>query len=180
MELISVKFIFIGLFLGLAVGGGWTALRYIISSRLRVSGDLPEMFELPVVGCISGEEKRAKWFQRPYDAYTNQQQIELIAANVGVLMEQQEKRSVFLTGDSSTDRCLTMTNTIAECLRKKGLDCKIGTSIAYDVTSVAVVPNVDAVILVEQIDVSRYEMIGREQELCERCGVPVLGGIVLE
>ncbi len=133
-----------------------------------------------MIGCISGEKLRAKWFRRPYDAYTNAQQIELIAANVEAQMAQQEKNSLLLTGDSNTERCQSMMGAIAQQLKAKGLDCRVGPSIAYDVASVSMVCEADAVLLVEQIDVSRYETIGQEKAICERCGVSVLGSVVLD
>ncbi len=180
MEFISVKFILIGLALGLFVGAGWIGVRYIMSARLRVGTDITEIYGLSVVGYISGEKLRAKWFQRPYDACTNAQQIELIAANVAAQMAQQKKNSLFLTGDSDTERCQSMTGAIAQQLKAKGLDCRVGPSIAYDVASVSGACDADAVLLVEQINVSRYETIGQEKAICERCGVSVLGSVVLD
>ena len=180
MGFLSVKYMAIGLILGLFVGCGWIAIRYIMQNKLRVADDLTSVYGLPVIGQISGEKKKAKWFQSPYDAYTNEEQLDLIAANVKVLMERQEKHKVFLTGDSGSERCRNMTQQLASRLNAQGLQCGAGQSVAYDLGSISRINEAEAVVLVEQIDVSRYELIGKEKELCANCWIPVLGSVVVE
>ena len=180
MSFISVKYILIGLILGAFLGCLWIAIRYIMQNKLRVADDLANVYGLTVLGQISGEKKKAKWFQSPYDSYTKEEQLDLIAANVKVLMERQEKNKVFLTGDSSSERCRNMTEQLAARLNAQGLQCTAGQSVAYDLGSISEINETEAVVLVEQIDVSRYELIGKEKELCANCGIPVLGGVVVE
>ena len=174
MAFISVKYLLIGLILGLVVACGYVAVRYVMSSKLRTVGELESGFDFNVLGCVTAQNK-SKLFRNSYDAYTNEEQVELIAANVKVLMERQGKQKLFLTGDSTTERCRDAVEQIAKSLNEKGLTCTTGASVAYDVDSIHKIAAADAVVLVEQIDVSRYDAIKKEKELCAECKIPVLG-----
>ena len=179
MAFISVKYLLIGLILGLVVACGYIAVRYVMSSKLRTVGDLESGFGLTVLGCVT-EQNKSKLFRSSYDAYSKEEQVELIAANVKVLMERQDKQKVFLTGDSATERCREVIELVAQSLNDKGLTCTTGASVAYDVDSINKIADADAVVLVEQIDVSRYDAIKKEKELCAECKIPVLGCAAIE
>lgn len=180
MVLISVKFIVIGLIVGLVVGCGWIGLKYIMSACIRVGDDIVSVYGLSVLGNISGGAKKSKWFRKPYDTLTTEEQLAVTVANIKVIMKHEGKQTVFLTSDATTDRCKEICNALRDGLCAQGISCRVEESITGVLDSMQDGTETEAVVLVEQIDVSRYEMIGKEIELCNKCSVPVLGAVVVE
>ena len=172
MAFINMKYLLIGLVLGLVVGCGYIAIRYVLSSKLRTAQDLEHGFGITVLGCVAEQNSSKR-------VGTKEDQIGVIVANVKLIMERQGKQKVFLTGGSATERCCGVIDAIAQGLKDQGMDCAVGVSVVNDVDSISKVADADAVVLVEEIDVSGYETIKKEKELCEQCKIPVLGSVVL-
>lgn len=175
---VNVKYIVIGFFLGIVVACGWMMFKYIVSGNLRMVRDVQEVFGIAVLGCIT--TKKHKVFKKPYDAFSEEEQVEMIVSGMQIVAEKEHMKSFYVTGTATSTCCMEVCKKIQEAAMNRGITCKDGKSVIYDPKSAEEMAKTDGVVLVEQIDVSNYEEIAREKELSKKYHVPVVGCVVIE
>lgn len=180
VEYVNLKYIVLGVALGLCVAGGWIVLRYILAEKLRVAGELEKGYGLSVLGHITGNMKKIPLFRQPYEAFTEEEQLQMITAGVQITAEKENMQSVFVTGTALTEECQKFIGKISESVNAKGVACAYGKSIIYDPESAEKMAAAGGVVLVEQMGVSRFDEIAREKEMCHKYHIPVIGCVVVE
>ena len=165
---VSKKYILLGF-----LGGGFLAvmyysLRYIFSSRLRTSDDVSTLFGLSVIGTVirSNVEKG----------------IDILAAELALDISKKNAKSVSIIGASATDAANTFKNKLEALLKDKcdASDIKVIKDVLGSEGDMKILSDSENAILVEQTDVSKYEDIASELELCKKYGVSTLGSLVIK
>ena len=165
---VSEKYILLGF-----LGGGFLAvmyysLRYIFSSRLRTSDDVSTLFGLSVIGTVnrSNVEKG----------------IDILAAELALDISKKNANSVSIIGASATDAANTFKNKFEALLKDKcgASDIKVIKDVLGSEDDMKILSDSEYAILVEQTDVSKYEDIASELELCKKYGVSTLGSLVIK
>lgn len=178
---LSLKWIGIGLVLGLFGGCAWIACWYMFSSTLRALADMEEIMGISLLGCVTDKnKKKMSVFKSRYDDFDTEKQLELAVAKINAMLEKNRISRVFIGTTGETEKLQEICKKIMSLLAKKGISCSTGWSLVYDSESLNNMAKEDVAILIEQIDVSKYEEIVKAKELCDKCHVPITGCIVVE
>ncbi len=165
---VSKKYILLGF-----LGGGFLAvmyysLKYIFSSRLRTADDVNTLFNLSVIGTVnkSNVEKG----------------IDILAAELALDIAKKSAKSISIFGASSTDAANTFKAKLESLLKDKcaGSDIKVIKNVLGSEDDMKLLADSEYAILVEQTDVSKYEDIASELELCKKYEVNTLGSLVIK
>ena len=165
---VSKKYILLGF-----LGGGFLAvmyysLKYIFSSRLRTADDVNTLFNLSVIGTVnkSNVEKG----------------IDILAAELALDIAKKSAKSISIIGASATDAANTFKAKLESLLKDKcaGSDIKVIKNVLGSEDDMKLLADSEYAILVEQTDVSKYEDIASELELCKKYEVNTLGSLVIK
>lgn len=188
---INLKFIVIGLAVGLVLSVFWLALVYIVGMTIRTKDDMSDAFGISLLGnirmvatkkkiCRGIDKLVDKMFYGKGPQFTEDERLAMICAGIRISAEKGDMKTVFVTGscnDSETER---IKDAIFTSLRDAEVEIKLGGSMVYDPESLETMSASGGVVLVERTGYSLYEDILREKELCAKYEIPVIGGVVLE
>lgn len=173
-DLINKKYIVLGAALGAFLYCLCFVLNYFTSSTLRVNTDLTDLYGVPVLAVI--EKKAGKKSGSP-DLL--QEKLKLICAEVNVCMEKQNLKNVLLTGTENIADNQDFIASLCAQMESKGINASYTSSIAGSADAMDKLLSADAVVMIEKIDVSRYENIKKSVFLCRQNNIPIVGGVVL-
>lgn len=188
---INIKYIVIGLAVGLFLSVFWLAFVYIVGKTIRTKDDMSDVFGISLLGnirmvatkkklCRGIDKLVDKMFYGKGPQFTEDERLAMICAGIRISAEKGDMKTVFVTGscnDSGTER---IKDAIFTSLRDAEVEIKLGGSMVYDPESLETMSSSGGVVLVERTGYSLYEDILREKELCEKYEIPVIGGVVLE
>ena len=181
IQYVSLKYICLGILCGMFFVCVWTTAKYILSVKLRVPEDIEDGFALHLIGNITDQQiKRPEIFKKTYHYLSADEQIQLIISGIQVSEEKENMRNVFITTTSVTERSRQICRKICDAVNEKGISCTVGKSMVYDPQAIKQAACSNGVVLVEQIDKSRYDEIAKEKELCSKYHVPIIGCVVVE
>ena len=166
-SVIHKKFIAVGLILGIIVSCGWIGLKYIFSKTLRIPCDLKEGFGVPVIGEL-----------RTGECGEDTETVNLLASRIYVDCKRNGYQDIFLAGAEQEPAITDLSASLRKVLSAKGLNVQTG-DIARCPDAVEGLIRMSAVALLERIDVSRYQDIETECDLCRQSGVQLLGAVVV-
>lgn len=176
---INLKFIILGCVFGIFCGAAWLLLRYLSTDRLRIAGDIEDVYDLSVLGHITDPaQKKANAVS--YAAFSEEEQLQMIVSGIQITMQKEQMQTVYITGTATTERAMKLCEKISEAVQVKGLAGSWGRTIVYDPMSAEKMAEADGVVFVEQIDASNYKDIAKEKECSEKYHVPVIGCVVIE
>ena len=89
-------------------------------------------------------------------------------------------KNVFIGCTGETEKMQMVCSKIVSLLEKEKIQCCLGYSLLYNVRSMEKMTETDGMVLVEEIDKSRYEEIQKVKEISEKCQVTMLGCAVIE
>ena len=165
---VSKKYILLGF-----LGGGFLAvmyysLRYIFSSRLRTSDDVNTLFGLSVIGTVNKANI--------------EKGIEMLAAELALDINKKNAKSVSIIGSSTTDASDSFKAKLGSLIKEKcsGTDIKVIKNVLGLESDMKLLSDSEYAVLVEQTDVSKYEDVASELELCKKYEVNTLGSIVIK
>ena len=164
---LNKKYILLGF-----LGGGFLAvmyysLRYIFSNRLRTADDVNTLFNISVIGTVNK---------------TNVEKgIDILAAELALDISKKNAKSISIIGAAATDASDAFKAKLASLLTEKcaGSDIKVIKDVLGLEADMKLLADSEFAILVEQTDVSKYEDIASELELCSKYGVTTLGSVVI-
>lgn len=181
IQYVNMKYILVGLVLGVLFVCGWIALKYMLSAKLRTVEDITETFGLNVLGVITENGRRIpKTFRKPYHNISSEKQLQIIASRIRTVAEKEKMTRIFVTGSAMTDYLKAVSDKMCEKLETNNVVCSVGDSVLYDPLAVENMTNADGVVFVEQIDVSRYDGIAEENQISTQMHMQVMGVIVVE
>lgn len=181
IQYVSLKYICLGMLCGIFFACALIGVKYVLSVKLRVPEDIEDSFALHVIGNITNQQiKRPEIFKKAYHNLSEDEQIQLILSEIQVSAEKENMENVFITSASVTERSKQICREICNAVNEKGISCTVGKSMVYDPQTIKQAACSDGVVLVEQIDESRYDEIAKEKELCSKYHVPIIGCVVVE
>lgn len=176
---INTKYCVLGILFGAFCGIAWLLLSYLSTDRLRISGDIENLYNMSVLGHITDQTKRGA-HAAAYAAFSEEEQLQMIVSGIRITAEKEHMQSVYVTGTATTERTMDICRKIEEAVQKKGISCAWGKTVVYDPESAEQMAKTDGVVVVEQIDASRYGEIAKEKEYSEKYHVPVIGCVIIE
>jgi len=164
---LDIKYIVLGIVGGVFVTVFVLAVLYVISGKLRIKDDLSYAFGLSILGEIKDEER---------------DKIGMIASEVGITASKINASKVCVIGSAKDKKAMDIKKLVCEEIAKRaGIDscicCEDVLSSSADMERMS---ETDAVILVEKKNVSKYEDISKELELCDKYDVKTLGSIFVK
>lgn len=181
IKYVSLKYICLGILCAVFFVCAWIGVKYLLSVKLRVPEDIEVGFGLHLIGNITNQKiKRPEIFKKTYHHLSADEQIQLIVSGIQVSAEKENMEEVFITTTCVTERSKQICSEICDAVNEKGISCTVGKSMVYDPQAIQQAACSNGVVLVEQIDKSRYDEIAKEKELCSKYHVPIIGCVVVE
>ena len=187
-SVIRPKWILIGFILGAllaAVGYGFV---YILSRKLHLPEESEVYLGIPLLGSVICKKADRKGLDRFFfnlfkgrkRNFSKEESIELACAKLNALSVKNNVKQVFLSDVVMNAASETVSEELKKVLAVAGLSAVYGKAAVYHADSVQKMALCEGAVLLLGTDVSSYEEIQKEKELCLRNGVRILGGIVLE
>ncbi len=189
-QLIRVKYISLGAFVGAFLACVWLAARYLFSSRLRVAEDLPINYHVALLGVFPEADGKKKflagidrWICRLFGrgSYAPREKaLELVISQVKTAVAKGEMKQVYITGTGQSAESKALRTALCQAVQKEGIGAAEGDSVLWNAGSLEQMTRADGVILVEAVGESRYKDVQEEVILCRRYQVTVLGSAVVQ
>ncbi len=179
-KIFNIRYILLGLFLGLVAACAWILLRYILAPNLRVKDDLEEVYHFPMLGSLPDGDQKGFLRGDAQNKYTPKERMEMICSGIQIAAEKGNMQSVYLTGTAGDEESKQVMEQIQTSMQGQDVKISWGRSVACDPASLEAMTSADGVVFVEQIDHSPYADIQKEAEFCEMYHVPVIGAVVIE
>lgn len=190
IPLIHKKYIALGLVAGLFLSACLYAVLYIFGKRLHTIRDLQNFYGVPVLGIITNplNDKKKKGidgiiykvFKDGKIELTEEEQIQMICGGLEIVLKKNGIKRLHLTGAATTGGSKTLKQELIQRLSGKDVEITSGNSILFDHASLMELSDAEGTILIEEIDVSLFDDIQKELDLCKEYKVPVLGAVVME
>lgn len=178
---VSLKWLLYGAFLGIICACACITLKYILSKQLRTANDMEEMYGLTVLGSIADKDKKKiRIFQKRYDTLDTESQLNMIVTKIQLVSEKEQYSRIFVGGSVLSEKTTEICEKLMEKMNTACINGCSGRSLVYDENTIREMSVADAVVLVEQIDVSQYDEIKKAKEIGEKCHRPVIGCVVVE
>ena len=156
----------IGALLGLLIVVVIYALMYILTPTIKTADDIRLVFRLPVIGTV---------------LETAQSTSLISAAILGAAKKEQTERVFAISSIEDRVSYKNLSEKIIRSLENiTNISVFTGNNIFTDITAAESIKSSDAVVLIEQIGVTRYEDVAREVELCYNYGIKLLGVVIIE
>lgn len=164
---------------------------YVLNNRLRTTDSLQDMYEIPQLGMIPGQEKSKKPFafidewilslrDRNKRKFTKVEAVELSVVAVKMAVGKAELDRICLIGCDLKQQSLEICDAIQEKLSGDNVRVSVLNNVLYDAQAMSELEGEKGVVLVERAGATLYTEIAQELELLNRQGIKVLGGIVVE
>lgn len=189
IQYIHVKYILLGIFIGLVICVGWLCVHYICSGTLQMNNDIQEGFGLSVIGTVKSEATKKhnvidnfiEWiFRKKGMQFTQEEQIRMAGAAIRIAAEKNDMKKLYISSAANNEITKQLEKELVSLLKKQGVDVENGVSIVYDPESLERMSNCDGTVLVESTGQSLYKDILTEKRLCEGSHVPIIGVVVIE
>ena len=178
---VSSEWVLIGVLIGFFVGCVCILFKYIMANTLRVASDMEEPFGISVLGCITDKnKKKISFFKNRFDDFDEEQQVQIVVMKIKAVADKAQIKNVFIGCTGETEKMQMVCSKIVSLLEKEKIQCCLGYSLLYNVRSMEKMTETDGMVLVEEIDKSRYEEIQKVKEISEKCQVTMLGCAVIE
>lgn len=188
---VSIKYVILGMIL-FAFGYVFVIfLMYIFNNKLRATDDLQDIYSIPQLGAISGDEKKKKFLgiidewilklrYRDKRRFAPQEAANLAAVAAKMAVKKQGVSNVCLMGCNLAGEALKACELIKERLTAEGATVQILSNVLYDAEVMEELADAQGAVLVETAGSTLYDEIAKELELLNRQNITVLGGIVVE
>lgn len=186
----GVKYVILGVLVGIFLACVWVALEALFSARLQETEELSGLYGIRLLGELNGE-KRKKRFLPMVDTFilkmknrnkkqmSREQQQKIICSNLEIACKKDGIDRIYMTGSELEKIDTKWLSQIAETLRKSGITVCTGENIIYDAGALKEMAKIGQVVFVEQIGVSLYEEVEKELRISRENAVSVIGSIVV-
>lgn len=188
---VSIKYVILGMIL-FAFGYVFVIfLMYIFNNKLRATDNLQDIYSIPQLGTIPGDEKKKKFLgiidewilkfrYRDKRRFAPQEAANLAAVAAKMAVKKQGVSNVCLMGCNLAGEALKACELIKERLTAEGATVQILSNVLYDAEVMEELADAQGAVLVETAGSTLYDEIAKELELVKRQNITVLGGIVVE
>lgn len=180
----GIKFGIIGVLAGGFLSVCWFAAVYILNGRVHTEGDLKSQFKLRILGTFSLPEKKGflcgidRWLERLEGTAERPSEEEVLERCVVNIQNYTEEGSqILFTGTVSEEQLHRLGSKLSEKLTGRNL--VISPDMNKSTETLRHLADCQAVILVEQREVSRISEIRKEGEVILGLKKPVVGCLVM-
>lgn len=188
---ISIKYVVLGMLIA-AFGYGFVVfLLYIINNKIRVIDNIQDIYDIPQLGTISGQDEKRKLFgfiderikafrSGSKRRFPREDAVRLSAAAIKLAVTKGGLHTVHFVGCDLKNQTAAVCDELKAILNKDHIEVKVLDNILYDAGTLEELSGAEGVILVERAGKTMYDEILQELEVMKRQEIPVLGGIVVE
>lgn len=174
----KVKWLALGIFLGICVWGMYECCRYLMDGSVKTTGEVQRLTHLPVIGCY--QDITAK--KNKIDQSIMQLQSKVIGKRdsldyIGSLISTMEQENLPW---SAASQLFTETSQVVEKLREYCSEMQIAEYSSKNVDSLNTAHNIGREILVVSTGKTKRSDLKRELEVCGMQNIKVSGLIVVE
>ena len=120
------------------------------------------------------------FFKHDNNGYTLEQQLDMICANLMLLMRKKNIDSLYITGSQMTEEINRSLSIIGTCLKKHDISFMIEKTSLCTVESLEMFAKAEGVLFIEQMNKSLNDDILKEVECCKKYDVDNLGFVIVE
>ena len=173
----KVKWLALGIFLGICVWGMYECCRYLMDGSVKTTGEVQRLTHLPVIGCYQDITVK----KNKIDQSIMQLQSKVIGKRdsldyIGSLISTMEQENCLLSSESA----FTETSQVVEKLREYCSEMQIAEYSSKNVDSLNTAHNIGREILVVSTGKTKRSDLKRELEVCGMQNIKVSGLIVVE
>lgn len=191
MQYINLKYIFVGAIFGILIVGFYLICKYLMNKRFTSNCFIETDLQSPLLGvfCETKEKKKIgsqidkwinSWFEQKNESFLENEKLHMLVANIRVLMQKKDLKNLYVTSTVKTNEIKQFLLKLQEEFKDSQMDCIIGQSILYDVTSMEKFAQADSVIFIEQKEKSLNSEIYEETKYANKYGINILGFVVIE
>lgn len=188
---ISKKWLLLGAVLGLMFGCGLELLYWIGGGKLNSADELQQNISIKILGVVEDrKEKKAfgiiddfiyRLKKRNKKCLNLEQTFKMILSEITVTAKKKDIQNIYVTGTEIDRQNLQgFLKKLKQETEKSGINLIIGQCINSDAEAFSEMVSIGNAILVEETNVSIYQEIVKELQICEEQGVNILGSILIE
>lgn len=189
VDYINIKYILLGLFLGLVLPCCWYFVAYIREQHLLTAQELEEYCGIRILDTFTldakPERKKCfidslikKIFHMEPDPNPDVK-IKMVCANIQILGQKKNLKRVHITGVASSEEAAKMKQAILSQMDQMDIEVTVGGSVIADQKSLEQMAQSDAVVFVERVRDSVLKEIEKEIEICTEQEVPIIGAVAM-
>ena len=187
---VSKKMLVLGFLAGAFLAIVFWAAVYMMSGVVRPEDDFEKLLGCKLLGNVPvSENKKRKVFGfvdclviklRHFNRrfFEREKAYDMIAANVRIAMRSIGAKQVILTGAVCGDSQTAVLEALTKRLEKDKIEIVLVSPILYDAEALEKMVEIGNVVLVEKAELSLYDEVAKEIEVCMQQGVNLLGGVV--
>lgn len=188
---VSKKWILIGAILGVVFVCGLEFLYWIGNGRLNSVNELQQNFPVRILGVLEDRKiqksfsKIDGWIYKLKDRnkkrLNRDQMFQMILSGIVVAAQKANIKEIYVTGtEIERKNVQSFLEKLKQAAEELEVKLVIGQSINIDSKAFFKMVRMGNVIIIEEVNVSIYQEIIRELQICEEQGVNILGSIVVE
>ena len=187
---ISMRYVLMGAILAAFVYVFIIFMIYILNTKIRSSDNLQEIYGVPQLGLIPGQDNKKKPFEfvdewilnmrnRNKRRFSRDEAVNLVTVAVKMSAEREKLSTVYLVGCNLKEHAMEVCEQIKDGLYTDNIQVDILNNVIYDAQAMCKLENAKGVVLVETVQSTLYSEITQELELLKRENIQVLGGIIV-
>ena len=187
----SIKYTVLGFFAGLLITSAMIVCITLLRGRLFSSKDIEDRFGISQLGVwkitpapkgiLSIFDKLLiKLFERNDGNSDPEEALKRITTDIKLSANKNEWSSVYLATTSRDSSTIDAISLIADKLQGTIKNIKYGNTIYYDSHALENFTSSDAIVIIEQTDISKMNEIKREYNICKRYNLPIIGYVTLK
>lgn len=173
---------------GLALAIVWSLLSYLFMGKLRSEQEIKTLYHSNVLGTVrSGMRGKRnpidQWIvgcrYRQSGKMSQEQELELISANINVACKERENKKVYLTGSAMEEIPEGMIAQLTQDCKKRGITIISGKEICYHADALEELSQIGQAVIIETVRKSRYTEMYQEVMRCREHHIEILGMVVV-
>lgn len=184
------KYILLGLAAGLMLASVLIAMGYVLVPTLKTTEDITRCFNYYLMADLSGYQELPRRFGLRFDRWLHslryrdslplEEEQRFLATNLKVTCRNEEISSVYLTSSyHMTHAEAGIIQELIDALAKEGIAAVYGSSIERDAESYERMSDTGAVVYIEKLGKSRFDVLENIDAMTARQGVKILGVIAM-
>ena len=183
----SVKYVVVGIFLGIFAVAGSVSVTYVLSGKLKSVSDISQGFGLAVIGVIISSKKKRKFaavdrfIEHLFQGEKNVPEDvnnQIIGLDICLASKKQGVTELCMTGNVPKEVVMPIFEKIHASEEK--VNVVYEEMAIYSPEALKKMLGANGVVLFESVGCSSYADIEKEVLYCKRYGIPVLGCVVVE
>lgn len=188
---ISKKWVLLGAVLGAMFSCALDFLYWISGGRLNSANELQRNSSLRILGIVDERKRQKKvskidrWLHRLRNrnrkSLSTEQAFQMLLSSIVISAKRTGICDIYVTGtEIERDNIQNILKKLKQAAQQSGIRLIIGQSISIDAEAFSKMSDIGSAIIIEETNVSIYQEIVRELQICKEQGVNVLGSIIVE